>query len=442
MAPRVATPRRLPSQLQENDVGPTRFPSMKPNTLRANRVILATSLLVGICPCLQAEQPASADSPVVSGDASSPHTLFMGVELAVERDAILLPVRDVQGSSIIAKRKGKEVRIPTTGKSLNLKVTRSLKVAAQSATIEKLTVERAYTEARDPLKKFAAQAGAQAGADAVASLALGNYVAALVSQDFGAIAASRDQPVDTQAINTRVDNALTNYSQSLYTAGSQTLTAGEAASELAGDLAEEAYDALYIAFKVSSPKPLLGAYVVVLAQLRAGEETKATQYNWVYAKALGLVDANPQPVYIKQGGFPPGYVIERCEVHLFDQGEEIATNESPMQVQLSRDEAFQYAAIEYISHHKDATLPADLAGGQNTEPLRAHLATHYHGGPIYVSVSRDGLARGLFRDKAGESPLADDTLLEIVRAFRFNPALVSGKAVDSLVKVKATPEDA
>lgn len=414
-----------------------------PPTRRAALAVVLT--LLAAASSARADSPestAAAPSPAPSGpEQTHSHTLFMGVELAVQRDERLLPVRDVQGAYLIAKHKGKEIRIPTTGRSLNMKVTRALKVSQRSAMLEKVKVDRAYTPARDPFKKFVAASGAAGGADAVASLAQGQMTTAILNQDFASVAASRgygSSDGDAQIVQA----STTAFANAVGMAESYNLSMGDQANRMSGELAEEGFDALEISFRIASPTPLAQPFVVILAQLRAGEAKKATQYNWVYAKALDPIEEKPSSVYIKQGGFPAGFVIEQCTIHLFNHGEEVPTNHALMRVAMSKDEAFEFATIDYVTKNKDATLPAGLALGQNTDALRRHLADHYQGGPVFVQVGADGRPSRAFADKGASEEVRDEVLLTILRELRFQPALSKGKPVESVVPVKASAERA
>ncbi len=385
-------------------------------------------------PQSQADMPAQAVEPT--------HTLFMGVDLAVQRGDRLLPVRDVQGAHLISKVKGKEIRIPTTGKSLNMKVARTLKVSQRAATLEKVKVDRAYTPGNDPFKKFVAAASMSAGADAVASLAQGHMTTAILNQDYAKVAEAKGYAWGGDSDAVRANASITDFANAAAMADSQSLSTGVHANRLAGDIAEEAFDALEVSFDVASSTPLTQPYVVVLAQLRAGEAKKATQYNWVYAKAIDGVGEKPSRVYIKQGGFPAGFVIEQCTIHLFNLGEEVPTNHALMRVEMSKDEAYEFATIDYVTKNKEATLPAGLATGQNTEALRRHLADNYKGGPVFVEVTTGGRVSRAFGDKKASEELQDESLMAILRELHFHPALSKGKPVESVVPVKASTEQA
>src|ERR1035438_3233767 len=66
----------------------------------------------------------------------------------------------------------------------------------------------------------------------------------------------------------------------------------------------------------------------------------------------------PVAVHFYEEGFPPAFELQGFDVHLYNRGEEVATNVSPKRVELTRDEAFEYIKMEYISAHKGDTLAA------------------------------------------------------------------------------------
>lgn len=414
------------------------------------RVLQSLACVALLFPCaVGARAPDSKQAqnvPPIPGPAAT-HTMFMGVDISVQRDDQLLPVRDVQGDFLVVKQKGKEIHVPTRGKPLAMKVSHALKVASQTALLDKVNVGRGYTPGNDPIRKFRNAAGASAGADAVASLEQVELAQAVQNLDRGLVILNTGGNGDMASAQANVDRETAKVaaqtsalSGSLANADSQTISTGVQANIMEGELADGAYDALDISFRLSSPKPLEQAYVVVTAVLTAGEGSAAKQLNWVYAKSVGRVDENPVRIYIKQGGFPPGFVIADSQIHVYNLGEEVATNVAPMRVELSRDEAFQYAAIDYVSKHKNETLPAGLAIGQNTGALNTRLAESHKGGPVYVEVAATGLAGRVFRDRDCVEPLNDEVLVSILHDLRFNPALSRGKAVKSVAAVKASPE--
>ena len=149
-----------------------------------------------------------------------------------------------------------------------------------------------------------------------------------------------------------------------------------------------------VTFEVSAEQPLASPYVVILAQYHELNAPPGTSRNWIYAKALEPIDSKPRKVRILQGGFPRGFELEKFQVHLYNRGQELATNVADKRVPLTRDEAFQYMLIDYVSSHKGASLPATPAMVKLPADFRTRLAGGQLAQIFFVKVSKDGLPGG------------------------------------------------
>ncbi|HEY1791330.1 MAG TPA: hypothetical protein VGG34_00315 [Opitutaceae bacterium] len=149
----------------------------------------------------------------------------------------------------------------------------------------------------------------------------------------------------------------------------------------------------------------------------------------VYAKSLDPIDEHLIHVHFVEEGFPFGYQAVDFQLHLYDRGEEIATNVAADRVELTRDEAFEYVRMEYIGSHPKDTLPAVPAMGKLPADLREKLAEGMYAKPIYVRVSTDGLADEAYSDAACTRRIDDAYLDSVVKRIRFKPALMDGKPV-------------
>jgi hypothetical protein len=157
--------------------------------------------------------------------------------------------------------------------------------------------------------------------------------------------------------------------------------------------------------------------------------------NMVYAKALHPIDVHLSHVHFAQEGFPFGFEVVDFQLHLYNRGEEIATNVAADRVELTRDEAFEYVKMEYIGSHKGATLPAEPAMGKLPAELPAKLAQGQYKQTFYVKVSKDGLADEEYSDPACTRRIDDPYLDSVVKRIRFKPALNSGRPVDGFATV-------
>ena len=140
-------------------------------------------------------------------------------------------------------------------------------------------------------------------------------------------------------------------------------------------------------------------------------------------------------MHLTQGGFPLGFVMDDFKVHLFDRGQELATNVADKRVPLTRDEAFLYLKIDYVSSHKEATLPPTAAMGKLPADLRSRLTSAQFAHTFFVKVSKDGLPGEVFLDEACAQKADDSYLLSVIRDIRFNPALDKGRAVDGVARL-------
>ena len=155
--------------------------------------------------------------------------------------------------------------------------------------------------------------------------------------------------------------------------------------------------------------------------------------NVVSARALEPVTSKVTKVHYEQIGFPLGYQLEGHEIHLYDNGREVATNLSPKRQVLTFDQAFAYVRDKYIEAHKTKTVPALAVMGDLPRDFSAQVATGKYAAPVYVTVSKEGLGHEAFSDLACKSRINDPYLETVVRSIRFQPALEAGKPVEGIV---------
>jgi hypothetical protein len=201
------------------------------------------------------------------------------------------------------------------------------------------------------------------------------------------------------------------------------------------ELAKELYDAISITFEVSSEQALLHPYVLVMARLHEKDGKPEEYKSWILAKQLNPIHEGVEKVKITQAGLPPGYSIDKLQVHLYDRGKEIPTTVSPKRVALTIDEAFQYLLIDYIAGNKGATLPAIPALAVLPQDFVARLEKGEFKPAYFVRVTKDGLPGEVFLDRECKQKLADDSINSVIGKIRFKPALDKGKAVDGISTV-------
>jgi hypothetical protein len=368
------------------------------------------------------------------------HTLFMGADIDLKLDNEFCRVRDVEGDAFVVSGKGTERSVPMNKGLLDMKVEQSLKLTEASATIVDLKSDRVYTDANDPRKKFMRAQPGTAGADAFGSSA---GVAGTAQIMDGAALNFPDSadPASAAKIRAAAQADIANAGRSANSAAnsdsfSEGNNIGNYVAKMQQELDKELFDAMDVTFAVSSAKPLERPYVVIVARYHEKDVRPVKYHNWISAKGLPRIDGKPERVHVMQGGFPPGFVMDDFKIHLFDRGQEIATNVAEKRVELTYQDAFKYVMIDYMIAHKGASLPAAPIMGQLPADWHTHLTPEQLTKPYFIKVSKDGMPLGAYADEACSQSVSDPYLQSIVRDIRFTPALNKGRAVEGTTKLR------
>ncbi len=408
--------------------------------------------------------------PVVVGEAKT-HTLFMGADISVNLDKSLYPVRNVIGSSWVIVINGKDEVVSAKRAPLNLKITPSLKLTEVAATLEGFRRVPAYSYANDPsvlltrglsqaasmnADLLAVSANAQHIADTVSNKALGPAATfAGADNQFGDKALlygamvnpaithpakavpGQIGPVISGASDMMLVNMSSQQIAAMYEGGvaHAALAQTENGDEPAGRLVTQGMDAMDIEFDIASPRTLNTPYVVTMTRFRTPGSKPGVVQNLVYAQALDPIYSHPTHVHFTEEGFPFNYELVDFQLHLYDRGQEIATNISSRRVELTRDEAFEYVKMEYISSHRDETLPAVPAMGRLPAELPTRLAAGKYADTFFARVSKDGLADEPYADAQCSRAIEDPFLRSVVKSLRFKPALARGKPVEGIASL-------
>lgn len=372
-----------------------------------------------------------AELTPAAGTEPKTHTLYMGADISVEYNNVMHRVQSVVDGAMVINVSGKEVRITSDWSKVNLKVDRTLKLTGRSASVINLKGERAYSPGNDPwenyqkgLVKAEVFHGESAAASRMAADARYAVEFEHVSQDpMGAGAAAHSANL-SKAVSRQ--NAV----NSSVMAGAESLE--RMGLEIEG---QESFDAMRITFEVSSEQPLTNAYVVVLGQFHDKTDKPGTVANWFYAQPLSTINQDGRKITLLKTGFPPGFEALPFQVHLYNQGKEIATSVAPKRVSLTKEEAFTYANIEYLSANKKTSGPAKPCLGKLSPEAKSQITPEQYGQPYYVKVTKEGLPIAGYLD-TNCSRKADDVINALIAQVRFYPALEKGKAVEGVAELK------
>jgi hypothetical protein len=346
------------------------------------------------------------------------HVLFTGTDIQVFNQGTMHRVRDVEGGSFKIEVNGQFVGVPMGANPEKLKIARVQTITDRFVSVTNYKYERTYTPANSPYRK---------GAQGVLSTQ-GLQEQAMFADSIARKAQILSDPGYSAAAQTLVQQA----NQS---AGGNMGSTDFYASEMAGELAQEFYDALEVRFEVSSATPVRSPYMVIVAKFHEKDDPKHPQ-NWIFAQALDPIGSKPDKVSVREGGFPPGFVVDKLEVHLYQNGLEIATDLSENRAPLTRDEAHDYFVINHVNRHKKDTLPARVALTKMPEDWATHPKDDAFRKTYYVKVDPTGHPVGSFEDEACETKVADAYYAGVLKDMLFLPALEQGKAVDGVARVK------
>ena len=399
---------------------PRRIPALK----------LSAFCLSVVCLSLHAGKKTSPP-PIEHKD----YTLFMGADFQIQKDGKMYPVVDVQGDSFVIKVDGERVLVPVDRRQLKLKASEELKITAEDVPVRNLTMDRAYTPARDPRKKFLREANAMLELQDTTP-EINRQIGA--KKDYNA---TMNNPYATPQMKASATANLNKTDVALTQAEGNALNTryggGTAASEMQRELAKELFDAMEIQFKVSSPKQLDRPYVIVVARYRNPDDRPNEARNWIFAQQLKPIGEHERNEHFLQGGLTPGFTLISTEFHLYNEGRELATAIAHKRVPLTREEAYEYSIIEYIEAHKSekAKVAPVPAMGNLASDFLIHLSPDEVQGTFFVKVGADGKARDVYRDEACTMKVENAFLASGLKSIWFEPAVEKGKAVEGVATI-------
>ncbi len=393
-----------------------------------------------------------AENQTVAADAKSTppappppktHVLFVGADIDLKRGDKYLRVEDVTPGNIVAKGEGQPVKVRIAS-DVSLRVTEAIKLADRNVAISKFKAQRAYSPDADPLRSMAQAAAFATDAIAMQDMAdrgVRNSEARMGMAN--AQAASAEEPLNAAAWNAVAQAEADNLAAAQNQQAMVGLEGGGVNSMLAGtslavnQAAQGAYDAIRVSFDLQPETDLPNPHVALIATIREPTSKPNEVRKWVHVKSLGPISAgDTQRVDVYASGMSPGYVLEHCDVHVYNGTDEFATSLSRRRIEVTDDEAHQFRILAYVSAHQGRTLAPGLVTDSLHREARVRLQPDQLAETFYVRVSKAGKATAVFRDADAKQPVRDAALESVLGELRFNPALEAGKPVEGVAPVK------
>jgi hypothetical protein len=372
--------------------------------------------------CLASKPMSAAEA----GDAGrKDYILFLGANLEIKQGDTYYRMTNFQGEDAIIQV-GDQLQ-PVTFRKISAYRIRRVPVvgAAIPAVITHLTAERAYTPQSDPRRVWAQResnmmdarddqvdmaAGAMANASSLTpSLPVG------VTKSYNP-SASEQAGNNLEEVSSQPQGGFDDH--------------GTYMDKMQDELDKKLFDAIDVNFEVSSDRTIAHPYALLVADFKE-KDSSDTQYTWIYIKALDPIDREPQKVRMFQGGLPPGFLLQKYSLHLYDGGQEVGTNLSENRMDLTRGEMFEYLDLQYMVDHTGQTLAPAVIRNSSRVDLREAADASQLGRAFDVSVDKDGKVTGV---SAADGSAISPDIMSLWQDVRFYPALDKGNPVAATLR--------
>lgn len=193
------------------------------------------------------------------------------------------------------------------------------------------------------------------------------------------------------------------------------------------DWNEGEHDALIIKTSISSPHAVADAYVVGIVRIKTREDGPS---DVVFFQEIGSLGPTAKKLHIRKDNMSTGFELVDIDLHVYREGQELVSNQSPKQFALTRDEALEYLALERVSGNRGMTLPAKPAWSLAPSALLASERPGDFDFPLTVHVDAKGHVI-----KIDETSIVPGRIGEIINDLMFMPAIENGVAVSSQAQV-------
>ena len=184
---------------------------------------------------------------------------------------------------------------------------------------------------------------------------------------------------------------------------------------------------------IAAPRSTRQAFALLITEYRMNSREKP-QYK-VHVESLRKLGPKPQHLSMVQAGLPAGFILGRVDVHVYADGQELATNLSEQRVDLTADDALRYLVLCYVAAHPKDTLPATPLKITLPAGFKQQISPEQLDRALYVTVGTDGTVQDLSAAQ-DQKVAADPSIDAAVRNIRYTPALQAGKPVESVVTLR------
>lgn len=185
--------------------------------------------------------------------------------------------------------------------------------------------------------------------------------------------------------------------------------------------------ALSITAQISSPHPIADAYIIGVARISSD---KSVADDVLFFKEAGRLSSKPKQIQIIREGLPKNFEVLDVRMHIYRNGQELATNQSQKQFALTRAEALEFLGLLHTSENRGKSLPPEPVWALAPPELFAQSRPDAFNYPLTIEVDAQGQVVAI-----DENTIATPAVREAVKELVFFPALEAGVPVAGVAHI-------
>lgn len=189
----------------------------------------------------------------------------------------------------------------------------------------------------------------------------------------------------------------------------------------------DAPTALSITAEIQSPTRISDAYVIGVARISS---EKSVGDDVLFFKKIGRLDTQPKQIQIIREGLPKDFKVLDVRLHIYRNGQELATNQSQKQFALTRAEAIEFLALLRTSENRGESLPPEPVWALAPPQLFAESQPDEFDYPLTIKVDKLGQVVAI-----DENTIATPAVRAAVEELFFLPALEAGVPVAGVAQI-------
>ncbi len=393
---------------------------------------IAVALLCGaILPAGHAAKPVRTIQSVSS--APRDHHLFVGVEAYLTHDREMLEVRRFEGQQTVLQNDAGEQFVTSRDNGYQFKM--HPKVSPIVIEIDDLKGQEAFSPWTDPTGQWMSRQVAFSGHFDDSMTNAARQLSAGMSEAHNMENAERGSggpsPNTNYTSASVMSQAVGEFQRTQSALGSfnDTPEIVDRMNPVEKELEGTSFDAINLTFRIAAPEPIANAHALARVRIR----NKAEGYQDIsFQRELGAIGRNPRSVMLTLDGLPKGFEYVEADIHIFNQGVELATTRSERHMPLTAGEAREYLLLDHLAQHRGESTAAQPVWSLAPGALRSADDGGAYNFTALVDIDERGIAQAV---KPLDGQILPESTRTLFREMTYLPALQDGEPIASTVQV-------